>query len=1056
MSTDTRGKQKALEAGAIVVDEGSDDDERVELGRAADAGDGEALALRHLMERGDTAHGLPTVSDDAVEPTPPPGTQRPNLFRQFWEDVKAFRLLRRTPYGFKPALIIVGVTFFQRLDTQAFNVAAPDIVRELEIDINSIISISQLVGVIGIFLAIIGGYYFDRHKRAPWVGITTIVSGLSSMASSRASSTFTLGAPRVADDAVGTFAEPIGFSLLADYYPPEARGRVYSFLGSMSRAGTLVAIFAAGAAVEFLGFRTALFIFGAPLVVMGIIALVSLREPVRGYMERRAMGASEDEATIEDEPFSFGEAWRATWSIRTLRRLTIADAIASCGFVGVSLFGSFFLAEEYGLGAFARSLIGLPQLVAALIGGVYGGGMIDRFSLRSPARVLTIVGIFQLVGAVGLLGYVFAPPIWVLVLSSSILAFGSALTGPALNVIYGQVLPPVLRSQGITATGLAALPSLVIFGTVAKTLFAEYGYATVFAAGIPFTIIGALIAMTAGQFFDLDVRSAFASSLAEQEWKRSKEEGKGKMLVCRDVTVEYDGVRVLFDVDFDVEEGEIIALLGTNGAGKSTLLRAISGTTEAASGAIVFDGRDISHMPPHEVAARGIIHMPGGRGVFPALSVKENLLLANWMTSDPAEVQKGLAEVFEIFPILRERTEQSASMLSGGEQQQLSLAQAFLAKPRLLMIDELSLGLSPAVVGQLLEIVREIHRRGVTIVVVEQSVNVALTLADKAIFMEKGEVKFFGKTADLLARPDILRAVYVKGTGALTDGAPAGARRTERAQRELELTDARPILQVENLTKRYGGVTAVDGVTFDLREGEVLGLIGPNGAGKTTIFDLISGYQSVDEGRVGFQGIEITGLAPEQRAQQGLVRRFQDARLFPALTVYETLLISLEQKLEVRSAILNAVAAPQARRAERRLRVRADRLVELLELGSYRDKFVKELSTGLRRIVDLACVIATEPKVLLLDEPSSGIAQAEAEGLAPLLQRIRYETGCSILIIEHDMPLISAVSDQLLALDRGKTVTRGRPEEVLNDERVIESYLGTTEAAVNRSGRPTP
>ena len=134
------------------------------------------------------------------------------------------------------------------------------------------------------------------------------------------------------------------------------------------------------------------------------------------------------------------------------------------------------------------------------------------------------------------------------------------------------------------------------------------------------------------------------------------------------------------------------------------------------------------------------------------------------------------------------------------------------------------------------------------------------------------------------------------------------------------------------------------------------------------------------------------------------------------------------------------------------MRPRADRLIELLELGAYRDKFVKELSTGLRRIVDLACVLAAEPKVLLLDEPSSGIAQAEAEGLGAAAARVRFETGCSILIIEHDMPLISAVSDELIALDQGRVVVRGTPDDVLNDERVIESYLGTSEAAVKRSG----
>ena len=134
------------------------------------------------------------------------------------------------------------------------------------------------------------------------------------------------------------------------------------------------------------------------------------------------------------------------------------------------------------------------------------------------------------------------------------------------------------------------------------------------------------------------------------------------------------------------------------------------------------------------------------------------------------------------------------------------------------------------------------------------------------------------------------------------------------------------------------------------------------------------------------------------------------------------------------------------------MRLRADRLIELLELGAFRDKFVSELSTGLRRIVDLACVLAAEPRVLLLDEPSSGIAQAEAEGLGPLLSRVRFETGCSMLIVEHDMPLISAVSDELLALELGAFVVRGTPEEVLNDERVINAYLGTSEAALRRSG----
>jgi branched-chain amino acid transport system ATP-binding protein len=600
--------------------------------------------------------------------------------------------------------------------------------------------------------------------------------------------------------------------------------------------------------------------------------------------------------------------------------------------------------------------------------------------------------------------------------------------------------------------GVFSLPNYIIWTPMMSGVFAGFGFKAVLWTGVPFGIISAIIDLSAAPFFDVDRRNAFSAAMAAEEIRRSRAADDSKLLVCRDVCVEYSGVQVLFDVDFDVREGEIIALLGTNGAGKSTLLRAICGISEASDGAIVFDGRDITHSPPNEIAARHVIAMPGGRGVFPGLTVRDNLLLANWLTQDPAEVRDRLAEVFEIFPVLKERADVHASTMSGGEQQMLSLALAFLAKPKLLMIDELSLGLSPAVVGELIEIVKEFNRRGITIIVVEQSVNVALTLADKAIFMEKGEVRFEGPTKELMRRPDILRAVYVKGTGALTDGAGAGARRMDERRRAEELQLARPILEVQNLVKTFGGIRAVDDLSFTLREGEALGVIGPNGSGKTTLFDLISGYQAADAGHVLYDGVDITDWSPEQRARRKLVRRFQDARMFGSLTVYETILVSLEQRVEVRSTFLSAFGAPQARRAERRLRLRADRLLELLELGSYRDKFVSELSTGLRRIVDLACVLAAEPRVLLLDEPSSGIAQAEAEGLGPLLSRVRFETGCSMLIVEHDMPLISAVSDELLALELGAFVARGTPEEVLNDERVIGSYLGTSEAALRRSG----
>ena len=961
-----------------------------------------------------------------------------------------FKALRRSPYGLAPLLTLSFISFFQRLDSAAFSLAGPDIARSLNIDVGDIINILALVGTVSIFGAIIAGYYADRVKRVPFVWIGTILSGFATFASGGYASFAGLSGARSANEVADNGSGVPRLSLFADYYPYDVRGKAFAFNGALANIGQIAAPLFVGYLLVNQGWETTFKLLAAPLVVMGIVALIVLREPIRGFFERKALGASDEEAAIPDEPLSFAESFRTTFAVRTIRRRTIADIFAGGGAAVSGLFFLFFTAEIYGLNAFERGLLAIPAAVTGIIGGLYGGTLVDRLTRTNPSRVLYVTGGYAVASAPFPLIYIFEPPIWSVAAFSAVLGLGLSMIGPASAVVNVQVIPANIRTFGLQLTGLAALASTVIWLPIGRQVFSDYGYNAIWIYSAILFFIGGIIDLSAAPFFELDMRAAFARATAEQDYQRAKASGKTKLLVARNLDVYYDNVQVLFDVDFDVEEGEILALLGTNGAGKSTVLRAMCGVQPARSGAVIFDGRDITQMPSNEIAARGIIQMPGGRGIFPSMSVRENLLLGNWMSDDPADAKERMAEVFEIFPRLTERLDVPAGTLSGGEQQQLSLAQAFLCKPKMLLIDELSLGLSPAIVGQLIDIVKEINRRGVTVIVVEQSVNVALTIADKAIFMEKGEVRFYGPTQDLLDRPDILRAVYVKGTGALTAGAPATAR-TALAQPGERI----PVLEVEGLTKRYGGITAVDDVSFSLFEGEVLGLIGPNGAGKTTIFDLISGAQQLDGGAVRYQGIDITSLSPQERARRGLIRRFQDARLFPSLTVEETLLVALEQRLEVRSSVLGAMSAPRVRKAERRARVRVDRLIALLEIEAFRDKFIRELSTGLRRIVDLACALAAEPKVLLLDEPSSGIAQAEAEGLAPLLRRVKYETGCSILIIEHDMPLISAVSDELIALEQGAFITRGTPEEVLNDERVVEAYLGTSEAAINRSGSLT-
>ncbi len=542
--------------------------------------------------------------------------------------------------------------------------------------------------------------------------------------------------------------------------------------------------------------------------------------------------------------------------------------------------------------------------------------------------------------------------------------------------------------------------------------------------------------------------------------------GQVPALRCEGIDVAYGPVQVLFGVDVEIQQNEIVALLGTNGAGKSTLLKAVSGLVKPSAGRVEYFGKDITGKAANQTAAMGLIQMPGGKGIFPTLSVAENLKLACWLLrKDKKAAAAARDEVMELFPILSKRANQLAGNLSGGEQQMLSLAQVFINRPRILLIDELSLGLAPAIVGELTDVVHTIHQQGVTIIVVEQSVNVALTLAQRAIFMEKGQVRFEGPTSDLLERPDILRSVFIAGDGPegvgdepQPDEAPVADvnETTEMPAVEVDVPkEGDPVLETRGLVKRFGGITAVNGVDLQLHEHQVLGLVGQNGAGKTTLFDIISGFLTADEGQILYRGTDVTDWPAHERARNRLGRSFQDARLYPMLTVSETITVALERHLASRDIVAAAMRLPAALDSEMVAAERVAELTELMGLDGYRDTLVGELSTGTRRVVELACILAQDPAVLLLDEPSGGVAQKETEALGPLLKRVQSVTGCAIMVIEHDMPLLRSICDEMYALELGGVIANGTPEYVLNHPRVIESYLGTDDAAINRSGSAT-
>ena len=774
-----------------------------------------------------------------------------------------------------------------------FGVVLPEIRKDFGLSLTGILTLIAIVSVGALALQVPIASLADRTNRVRlmWIGalgwaVFTLLTGL-------APTLLVLIFARSGAGAGKAVLDPTHNSLLADYYDIEARPRVFSFHRAGYAAGACLGPLMVGVLAHEYGWRLPFVVLAVPSFLIVLVAL-RMREPVRGAHERRAMGASDDAVATEEVPPSFAESWRIVWKIESLRRIWYSLPFLAASLIGFSSLASLLYDQVFNLDERARGFAIAATEPAQLIGLLIGARIATRLMAQGPERVLRFLSTSAYIVTVALVIFATAPNIAVAIAAHMVINATLAILAPGILATLSLAIPPRARSMGFSVASLWVLPGLLILpiiGSVGDHLGLRTGMLVL----IPAFLVGGLVIATTANVITNDIADVWKAAAARSEVAYERAQGRSPLLLVRGLDVAYGPVQVLFGIDFEIEEGTCVALLGTNGAGKSTLLKAICGVVEADRGAVMFDGRETTHAPANEIAAHGIALVPGGQGVFPSLTVEDNLRTASWLRRrDKAAAQAGIARVCELFPVLEQRWHDAAGDLSGGQQQMLALGMAFLSTPKLLLIDELSLGLAPVVVAQLLPLVEEMRAEGTTVVLVEQSVNVALTVADSAYFLEKGEIRFHGPTAELLERPEILRSVFLS-TASVEEGNghhPKSTRPVDPA--------AVPSLEISEVSCSFGGIRAVDHVSLAVAPGEILGVIGPNGAGKTTLFDLISGYAKATSGGVVLGGRDISHLGAAARAKAGLGRSFQDARLFPSLTVEETIAVACERWIEVR------------------------------------------------------------------------------------------------------------------------------------------------------------
>jgi ABC-type branched-subunit amino acid transport system ATPase component/MFS family permease len=668
------------------------------------------------------------------------------------------------------ALLLVNI--IETFDQVALQVLAPDIQKTLDVSKTTLQGLSSLGGVVLVVSTLPFAWLADRYLRTKILAAATIVWSAAMVFTGLVRNPISMGFARAAAGFGASAKIPISPSLIADQYPIGVRTRMFAMENMGRPLGLVIGPFIVGGVAAWAGgaegWRWAMIAIAIPILFVSA-ALFFLREPARGKNEQEAvLGHVLDDD--DEPPVRLSSVAARLKKVRTFRYLTLGIGMLGFALVSVPVRLSFLFQETYDFGAFKRgwvlSLTYLPALLVIPIAGRYGDRLFrrdPRWAVRLFGWLVVGYGVFLTIGTQ--LGPVEPLIVFVAIANACQLAAFTQV-GPTISA----VVPYRMRAQAFALIGFYIFLLGGFFGGLMVAAVADaYGERTAILVVVPFaSLLGGVLVMRGAKFMKRDISLVVEELLDEQEEQRriAADPEHVPVLQVHNLDTSYGPVQILFDVSLEVQRGEVLALLGTNGAGKSTLLRTVSGLVIPDRGVVRMNGRTITLTDPEIRVAMGMIQVPGGECIFPSQTVAENLEVWSWLIEDPGRRRDRIDAALETFPALKDRMKSRAGSLSGGQQQMLAVCKAVMLEPELLLIDELSLGLAPLVVQELLEVVEGLRSTGVTMVIVEQSVNVALSVADRAVFMERGRVRFEGPATELLERDDLLRAVFLSGEGA--------------------------------------------------------------------------------------------------------------------------------------------------------------------------------------------------------------------------------------------------------------------------------------------------